>query len=250
LYLKTYEPQSDHTGLYYLSFFAALNDILNPAFYLEIGTGSGTSASNFTCKTICIDPELTVATNVVGTKREMYFFQMTSDDFFATQQRPKFGVRGPDITFLDGMHRFEYLVRDFLNIESWCHPGSLILIHDCLPQNARMTNRTGASGTEDEGVHQFSWTGDVWKIVPILKKYRPDLRIHFIDCPPTGLVAVTRLDPNSRVLAEAYHDIIIEFRDLEYTDYGKDRLWTDFPMLDSAKLVQNRQDFTLFLDVR
>jgi len=34
------------------------------------------------------------------------------------------------------------------------------------------------------------WTGDVWKIVPALIKFRPDLRVFTIACPPTGLTVV------------------------------------------------------------
>ncbi len=250
MYLKAYDPAGDHGGVHYLRFFAELNRILAPEFYLEIGTEQGVSASNFSCNTICIDPRFRITTDVIGAKKELHLFQMTSDEFFAAQRPANFGSRGPDIVFLDGMHRFEYLVRDFANAEAWCHSGSLILIHDCLPQNARMTNRTGASGPEDEGVHRFSWTGDVWKIVPILKKYRPDLRVFFVDCPPTGLIAVRRLHPGSTVLAGAYQDIVTEFRDVDLADYGKDRLWTDFPTIDSAELVANAHDFTMVLDIR
>ena len=54
------------------------------------------------------------------------------------------------------------------------------------------------------------WTGDVWKLLPILRKYRPDLRLHVLDCPPTGLVAITRVDPASRILADCYYDIVDE----------------------------------------
>jgi hypothetical protein len=48
----------------------------------------------------------------------------------------------------------------------------------------------------------------VWKLLPILREYRPDLRLHVLDCPPTGLVAITRLDPASSVLADCYDDIV------------------------------------------
>src|SRR5258706_5348979 len=42
------------------------------------------------------------------------------------------------------------------------------------------------------------WSGDVWKLVPCLKKYRPDLSIHTIASAPTGLPVIRNLDPASR----------------------------------------------------
>ena len=51
-----------------------------------------------------------------------------------------FFPKGPDIAFLDGMHRAEYLLRDFMNTERFSHERTLILLHDCLPVNARMAD--------------------------------------------------------------------------------------------------------------
>lgn len=50
----------------------------------------------------------------------------------------------------------------------------------------------------------------MWKLLAILKKYRPDLRLHVLDCLPTGLVAITRVDPASLALADHYYDIVGE----------------------------------------
>ncbi len=36
------------------------------------------------------------------------------------------------------------------------------------------------------------WTGDVWKLIPILQRYRPDLQLTLFDAPPSGLVAGQR----------------------------------------------------------
>ena len=73
--------------------------------------------------------------------------------------------------------------------------------------------------------------------VPILKKYRPALRIFLLDCPLTGLVAVTNLDPQSDVLREEYYAILDEFSQVELSSYGLDQLWSLFPTLDSQKIV-------------
>jgi hypothetical protein len=48
----------------------------------------------------------------------------------------------------------------------------------------------------------------VWNLLPILREYRPRLRLHELDCPPPGLFAITRLDPASRVVADRYYEIV------------------------------------------
>ena len=111
------------------------------------------------------------------------------------------------LAFIDGMHLFEYALRDFMNIERHCTPGSTILLDDCLPADRRSAGR--------ERTTDF-WTGDVWRVVLALKKYRPDLRIHTVAAAPTGLCVVRGLDPASRVLSENYDAIVQEFLALDY----------------------------------
>jgi hypothetical protein len=60
----------------------------------------------------------------------------------------------------------------------------------------------------------------VWKVVLILRKYRPELHVTIVDAAPTGLVICTNLNPESTILTESYHDIVEEFRDLSLVDYG------------------------------
>jgi hypothetical protein len=52
------------------------------------------------------------------------------------------------------------------------------------------------------------WTGDVWRIEPILRRWRPDLRVALVDTEPTGVMVAYRLNPASVELAEAYDDIV------------------------------------------
>ena len=68
------------------------------------------------------------------------------------------------------------------------------------------------------------WTGDVWKIIPILKQYRPDLRIFNLDAGPTGLVCCTNVDPKSQVIENSYGKIWDDWRKVELQDYGFDKL--------------------------
>jgi hypothetical protein len=249
-YFKCIGPESDHDGLSYLDLFTALNSTLGPTCYLEIGTESGDSAARYSCPSVCVDPQFAISANILGSKKILHLFQMKSDEFFTARYLENLFPRGPDITFLDGMHRFEYLLRDFSNTERVAHPRTLVLLHDCLPQNVRMTSRLPVAGPEEEGSTRFAWTGDVWKVIPILKKYRPELRVLFLDCPPTGLVAISGLKRDSEVLSESYYKIVEEFRDLDLSSYDCEKLWQDFPTLNSRALVESLHDLTLYLDVR
>jgi hypothetical protein len=56
----------------------------------------------------------------------------------------------------------------------------------------------------------------VWKTAAILKAHRPDLRITAFNARPTGLVAITNLDPRSTVLEGRYFELTEQYvgRDL------------------------------------
>ena len=142
------------------------------------------------------------------------------------------------------MHRFEYLLRDFYRTEQGCHRRSVILLHDCIPTNERMAERTHRIVETEDALSRQSWTGDVWRILPALKKYRPDLRLVCLDCPPTGLVACINLDPSSNILENAYQDILDEFLCRELPDYGLEQLWTNFRPLDSRSLISRPWDLS------
>jgi hypothetical protein len=67
------------------------------------------------------------------------------------------------------------------------------------------------------------WSGDVWKVVVLLKKHRPDLAIHIIAAPPTGVCVVRNLDPASRFLAEHHERLCAELMALDYSYLETDR---------------------------
>jgi len=60
------------------------------------------------------------------------------------------------------------------------------------------------------------------RVVPALKKYRPDLRIHTVAAPLTGLCIVRGLDPSSRVIPDNYDAIVKEFLALDYSHIEDD----------------------------
>lgn len=237
------------SGAVYQGFLYHVHRGLAPQSYLEIGTSDGASLAYANCDSIAVDPSFALKANASGTRRRTFPFQMTSDEFFRTQNVRSFFPLGVDLAFLDGMHRFEYLLRDVINTETVTHRRSLILLHDCLPSNARMASRVGVAGPPEEGETATWWSGDVWKIVPILRKYRSDLRIHVLDCPPTGLVALSRLDPESTVLDRNYHAILDEFAPLTLEDYGLERLWGEYPLIDTQRLLESPDQLTALLGV-
>ena len=233
-----------HRGCHYGDFLRLIDERMCPAGYLEIGTNQGFSTARVSCDAICIDPYfLLKGEDIVLKRSRLLMFQMTSDDFFA-QYDPAVLLGPIDLGFLDGLHHFEALLKDFINFERHSHPGSVALLHDCLPLNTRMTSRRHAPGpdTEPEDTRGF-WTGDVWRILPILREFRPDLSIVALDCPPTGLVVVGGLNSRSDVLLYAYERIVARYAALSLEEFGLDTLWNLVPLLDSQRIAEDPRTF-------
>ncbi|MHA6344990.1 class I SAM-dependent methyltransferase [Roseivivax sp. CAU 1761] len=207
-------PEVD--GPHYLDVLAELHAILAPDWYLEIGTSRGHSLRLCPGNFVAIDPAFEVSDFAMGQMRQGHFLQMTSDEAFASDFLARNGI-APKLGFLDGMHRFEYLLRDVMNFEKCAAPGAVAVLHDCLPFNAAMTARDW-----DREALRF-WTGDVWKTLAILEETRPDLGIHVLDAYPTGLVVLTGLDPENRVLDAAYEECVARHLDLDIEAYGAER---------------------------
>jgi len=201
------------SGPHYLDVIERLQRLLDPDWYLEIGTGRGNSLARGTGKAICVDPDFRVKQDVIGRRAELHFYRQTSDDFFASGAVTKLTDR-IDLTFIDGMHLFENVLRDFINTEKLCHRDSVVLLHDLVPFSAPAATR------EWDPEVTKGWSGDVWKMTPILRKYRPDLDFTVLDPRPSGLGLVSGLDPENRVLDEAFDEIVAAYRDLTIEDYG------------------------------
>lgn len=212
-------------GLPYKNLMKALHLALKPKTYFEIGTSSGASLVLAECESMAVDPRFNIQFDVRSNKPALHLFEEFSDDFFAKHNPRGYfqDKRGFDFAFLDGMHHYENLLRDFMNAERYAEPGAAFLLHDCFPvapacATRRNESRQFAYDTALPVTQQKSgWTGDVWKVVAALREFRPDLRIYCFDTPPSGLVLVTGMDPNSRVLFDKYDDIIARFMDADLT---------------------------------
>jgi glycosyltransferase involved in cell wall biosynthesis len=125
-----------------------------------------------------------------------------SDDYFAQTAD---GI-APDLCLIDGMHLFEYALRDFMNIERRAAPGAVVILDDIFPNHPAQAARERRT---------LAWTGDVWRLVEMLRLYRPDLFVLPVDVGPAGLLLVAGLDPANRVLWDNYNPIVSQGRQRE-----------------------------------
>jgi hypothetical protein len=247
MYLKEIGTSFRHRGMSYLEFMALMSDALSCRSYFEIGTDIGNSVRSFRCDAVCVDPGFKITQDVLAGRRRLHFFQMTSDEFFLHNDLRTYLPAGVDVAFLDGLHWFEALLRDFINTERYTHDRSVILLHDCLPLNERMAERALRIDEQEEEETRPYWTGDVWRLLLILHRYRPDLRVQILDCEPTGLVAVTSLDRYSRILSENYDAIVADYSKIGLKEFGLLELWKLFPTINSRVLSERRADIPTLL---
>lgn len=199
---------------HYLRLLNWIHCRLLPRTYLEIGVAEGSSlALTLPCtRAVGVDPDprIRYAVDPAAAVKAT-----TSDGFFAAHEPGHvFGGLPVDLAFLDGLHLSEFVLRDFINAERFASPDSMILIHDVLPPNAEAASRSFIAAEE--------WAGDVWKVIPVLKEYRPDLTVHVVDVPPTGLGMVTGLDPGSTSLSRSYDRVVDRMTSLSYEELRAD----------------------------
>ena len=196
--------EKEMPGADYYGWLERFHQWLRPATYVEIGLGHGRSLALAGPETraIGIDPYQGAweRLNYVCPHTPAMLFPVTSDDFFAGHDLREVLERETfDLGFIDGLHLFEQALKDFINLEHYARKDSVVLIHDCLPIAPIVAERERCTGF---------WTGDVWRIIPCLKTFRPDLKIMTIPTKPSGLGVVTNLDATSTVLSDNYDDIV------------------------------------------
>jgi hypothetical protein len=225
-------------GVQYLKFLERYHAVAEPRSYFEIGTNTGRSLRLARCPKVAVDPKFILKFDPIGASPSAHLFQITSDEFFKEYDLKAFLPQGVDFAFLDGLHLFEYLLRDFINTEKYSHENSVIILHDCYPINEEITERVwNTPGRKIQQTRDW-WAGDVWKLLPILREYRPDLEMQVLDCPPTGLVVLRGLNRNSTVLQESYEKIISKFAAMTLHDYGLERLHAEFQLVESTPIFE------------
>ena len=191
---------------YYLT-LDRIHQHLRPRTYVEVGVSRGLALAQVLPGTVAVgvdpNPKLCFPLG-----RRTTLVRETSDDFFAGGDlRTLLGGRAVDLAFIDGMHLFEFALRDFANLERHGHEETTILVHDCDPPDEESARRQLRPGL---------WCGDVWKLVPTLKQWRPELEVHVVDVAPAGLAVIRGLRPDSTVLTDHYDEIVAGAEALDY----------------------------------
>ncbi|MGQ0564694.1 MAG: class I SAM-dependent methyltransferase [Gemmobacter sp.] len=230
-------PNPRHEGAYvrargqdYREFFKDLHERAKPKWYLEIGTNKGRSLNFVSCSTVAIDPFFQLEAPPQGTKPILLLIQDTSDAAFASDVMKGVNPRF-DIAFLDGMHKFEFLLRDLMNAERFMAKDGMIFMHDTSPKRSGMSNR--------DPLPKVAWTGDVWKLLPIIAEYRPDLKVDHLDCRPTGLTMVRGDWGKNDALTKNYDAIIARYMDMTLEEFGVANYFAAHPHVSAAKFMES-----------
>jgi hypothetical protein len=184
-------------------FIAAVHPRLKPQTYLEIGVDKGhtLALALSTCRSVGVDPAYTIVSELDG---DYALVRSSSDEFFGRDDPLSLtGGRPFDFTFVDGLHLFEFALRDFAGAERLGTDRTFHLIDDVLP-------RTVDEAARDR--HTYAWAGDVFHLIPVLRRYRPDLFVLPLTTTPTGMLAVFGADPTSTVLRDSYDEIMAAYR--------------------------------------
>jgi predicted O-methyltransferase YrrM len=204
-------------GPAYLEVLGWLHAALAPRWYLEVGVDTGASLARARPGTACIgvDPAPAVACDlppgaVVVTD--------TSDGFFASDAPARLlGGARVDFCFLDGLHTYDQTLRDFVNAVPLLAPGATVAFHDVVPLDGRVASRTRRS---------VFWTGDVWKIVPILQRFQPQLDLLFVPTAPSGLLLVRGADAATMGPGAEVDAAVAWARDLAFDGPARECVWT------------------------
>ncbi|MCH5372913.1 MAG: methyltransferase domain-containing protein, partial [Planctomycetes bacterium] len=121
----------------YLDLLRTVHKQLQPELYLEIGVRHGRSLALASCPAVGVDPFPDVTAELDATAQVL---ETTSDDFFREHAGDVLG-EAPDLVFIDGMHLFEYALRDFMQVERLSSPTTLVVVDDIYPNHPRQAAR-------------------------------------------------------------------------------------------------------------
>jgi len=225
-WLRSRRPPA--TGWEYLEALRTIHASIAPTSYFEIGVRWGHSMALSRVPSIGVDPAPAIEVPFAAPVR---LYEMTSDRFFAEEVLDQ----PIDFAFIDGLHQVEFVLRDFMNIEAHSHPGTVVALDDVLPENIAFTPREQVPG---------AWTGDVYRIIPLLRQYRPDLDVRVYDVAQKGIGVITRLDPASRVLGESYDRIVAELERGAFLERSAGAIRRTIRPLPTARLAADLAQFT------
>lgn len=180
----------------YLEFLDGVHERLRPPTYLEIGVRHGDSLALARKWAVGVDPRPRLR---VELSEQTRIYRQTSDAYFE-RERPLRQFKGhrPALSFIDGLHHAEFALRDFINVERLSRWSTVVVFDDVFP-------RTAVEAARDRETRE--WTGDVFKVMGILERERPDLVLVRVDTEPTGLLLVLGLNPEDTTLADRYDEL-------------------------------------------
>jgi hypothetical protein len=123
------------------------------------------------------------------------FYSKTSDAFFTEDAARLFEKKKIDICLVDGMHEYDFALRDVENSLKYLQQNGVIFMHDCNPKTPeaavlfREWKDRGFTG---------DWNGDVWKSILHLRSMRDDVNVFVLDC-DFGLGVVTWGKPETKL---------------------------------------------------
>lgn len=185
----------------YLEVMEDIHAHLEPTQYLEIGIRNGRSLALADCPAIGIDPAPMITAQLGD---HVQVIDSTSDDYFFARAGSTSDQILPDLVFIDGMHLFEFALRDFMNVERHASATTLAVIDDIYPNHPEQATRNRSTRV---------WMGDVWKLHLLLRETRPDLTLLPLDTQPSGLLLIAGLDPRNQVLWQRYNPLVRQYRD-------------------------------------
>ena len=119
-------------GPSYREVLAYLHHTIRPKTYLEIGVEAGATLRLAAAAplTVGVDPNLTSLRRDAAIKHAK-LYSCTSDEFFRSQTLDSVYADQPlGSGSIDGMHRYEFALRDFGNVETWANLSTIVVIHD------------------------------------------------------------------------------------------------------------------------
>jgi hypothetical protein len=215
--------------LYFNHSARRINQIIgkNSYSYLEIGVASGTTLQCVKAvERYGVDP--LPSFNVNRLPDNLQFFKMTSDEFF-TSLKPETKF---DFIFLDGLHEFDQLLKDFVNSLKHIKSGGWILIDDVVPSDSisAIPNIETSYFTRGVGANEgYPWHGDVYKILPVIFENFSELESFLIIYPdnPQLLVKVNKNFSHIKVDVDS---LKIQYENIEYFEVFSRQTLKKFPI--------------------
>jgi hypothetical protein len=207
--------------------------------YLEIGVHRGKNLFKISAPLkIAIDPNFIIGYGrLVKNFWDLFkckFFQKTSDDFFIQDAGAILKDRSIDVAFIDGLHTYEQVLKDFENCLQYLSPQGVILFHDCNPTS----EETAAFGySPKEIMEKFpgkssEWNGDVWKAIMHIRALYKNIEVFVLDC-DYGIGVARFGKPQSSLYFTEEQIGALNYDDLEehrseFLNLKSSEYWNDF----------------------